>query len=62
VNKMSFLEIATAMIQRGIAVTPTYSGLRSPAMPGWNGKDDWYAASIDPNRIAAWNNQDTTFI
>ena len=58
---MSFLATATGMAQRGVAVTPTYPGLRHPAKDGWNGKDGWYAATTDLNTIEAWAKEDPNF-
>jgi hypothetical protein len=59
----NFLEIATAMAQRGVAVTPTYAGLRYPAKPKWDGDPatDYYAATTDMKRIEAWARENPNF-
>ena len=57
----NFLEIARAVAKRGIAVTPTYKGLQHPAMPGWNGEGEWYAATTDLKQIEAWANENPSF-
>lgn len=49
------------MAKRGVAVTPTYPGLRFPAKDGWNGTTDWYAATTDLVSIEAWANEDPNF-
>jgi hypothetical protein len=58
----NFLETATVMAKRGVAVTPTYPGLRHPAMPGWNGSEgEWYAATTDLKQIEAWAKENPNF-
>ena len=57
----NFLEIATAMAQRGVAVTPTYAGLRFPALEGWTSADGWFAATTDVDQIARWAEQDPNY-
>lgn len=62
VSVSNFLEIATGMAKRGVAVTPTYPRLRHPAMPGWNGSEgEWYAATTDLKQIEAWARENPNF-
>jgi hypothetical protein len=57
-----FKTIARAMARRGIAVTPTYAGLRYPVKPGWNGDtNEYYAATTDLAAIEAWAKEGPTY-
>src|ERR1035441_1386782 len=56
-----FKTIATAMAQRGVAVTPTYAGLRFPALEGWTSADGWFGATTNLEQIARWAEQDPNY-
>jgi len=55
-NRTKFIEIASPLIELGIAVVPTQPGLRYPKLPNWP-----ELATTDPLQIQLWGRENPLY-